>query len=53
MGERKSIVRQNAEKDPTYKHYCMGCDGLQRMSIVAPFFWKCSRCGAVHDERDP
>jgi hypothetical protein len=47
----KSIVRMNAEQDPSYRPYCMRCTGLVRMKIQAPMLWKCS-CGAVHDERD-
>ena len=47
----KSQVRLNAEKDPKYRPYCLRCMGLQRMNTVAPFFWKCPVCGAMHDER--
>lgn len=45
-----SIMRRNAEKDPSYCPYCMRCDGLVRMKKVEPFLWACS-CGAIHDER--
>lgn len=48
----KSIVRQNAEKDPHYRPYCLRCPGLVRMDTLQPFLWKC-RCGAIHDERTP
>lgn len=47
----KSIMRQNAEKDPAYCPYCLRCSGLVRMVKVETFLWKC-KCGAVHDERD-
>ena len=49
--EEKSIIRQNAEKDPNYKPYCGRCRGLVRMRKVRPFLWDCF-CGAVHDEQD-
>jgi hypothetical protein len=45
-----SPVRMNAEKDATYRPYCMRCRGLVRMAIVEPFYWRCA-CGAEHDER--
>lgn len=45
-----SIVRDNAEKDPTYCPYCLRCRDLVRMRLVEPFYWRCS-CGAEHDER--
>jgi hypothetical protein len=48
----KSIIRENAEKDPTYCPYCGPCPGLIRMYKVEPFLWRC-HCGAVHDERRP
>jgi hypothetical protein len=51
MSAVKSVVRMNAEKDPTYRPYCMRCDGLVRMQIVEPLLWKC-HCGAIHDERE-
>jgi hypothetical protein len=48
----KSIIRENAEKDPNYAPYCGGCDRLHRMTKVEPFLWN-HYCGAVHDERQP
>lgn len=48
MGD--STVRINAEKDPTYRPYCMRCPRLVRMKRVEPFYWRCA-CGAEHDER--
>jgi hypothetical protein len=50
--ETKSIIRQNAEKDPRYAPYCGPCPRLVRMKKVAPFYWRCA-CGAEHDERRP
>lgn len=49
--KERSLVRMNAEKDPSYSPYCMRCRGLVRMRKVENFFWRC-RCGAEHDERD-
>jgi hypothetical protein len=49
-GERKSQVRFNAERDPSYCPYCMRCTGLVRMRKVEDFYWRCG-CGAEHDER--
>lgn len=47
-----SVVRENAERDPKYRPYCLRCDDLMpRMEIIEPFFWRCARCGAEHDER--
>ncbi len=46
----KSIVRQNAEKDPKYAPYCLKCTRMGRMYKIEPFLWQCP-CGAVHDER--
>lgn len=46
-----SIVRQNAEKDPTYCPYCMRCKGLIRMKKIEHMYWRCF-CGAEHDERE-
>jgi len=46
----KSVIRENAERDPYYAPYCMRCKGLVRMEIVAPYLWRC-RCGARHDAR--
>jgi len=47
----KSLIRLNAESDPSYRPYCLRCKGIQRMEIVAQFAWKCPICGAIHDER--
>jgi hypothetical protein len=47
----KSIIRINAEKDSTYRPYCMRCREFIRMNIVSRFYWKC-KCGAEHDERN-
>lgn len=47
-----SIVLTNSLKDTNYRPYCMPCPGLQRMSIVERFLWKCPKCGAIHDERE-
>lgn len=49
-GASPSIVRLLAEKDPSYRPYCLRCVGLVRMVKVERMFWKCT-CGAVHDER--
>jgi hypothetical protein len=46
----KSIVRLNAEKDPSYCPYCCRCSGLVRMVKIESFYWEC-HCGAKHDER--
>lgn len=51
--EPKSIIRLNAESNPGYRPYCGPCPGLVRMDKIAPFFWRCTRCGAEHDERMP
>jgi hypothetical protein len=49
----KSIVRRNAEEDPSYCPYCMRCQGLVRMKKTdVPFLWRCS-CGAIGDDRTP
>jgi hypothetical protein len=45
-------VRENAEKDPNYRPYCMRCKKMPRMEKVAPFYWRCA-CGAEHDVRRP
>jgi hypothetical protein len=50
--QTKSIVRENAEKDPNYAPYCMPCPRLVRMKKIEPFFWKCDKCGAECDERE-
>lgn len=50
-GKAKSTIRLNAEKDESYRPYCMRCPGLVRMTKVAPFYWTHS-CGAIHDERE-
>ncbi len=47
----KTIIRENAERDPPYCPYCLRCLGLVRMIKIATLLWKC-KCGAVHDERD-
>jgi hypothetical protein len=49
-----SIVRSNAEKDPTYCPYCMRCSGLVRMKKIEHLYWECVQkgCTAVHDERE-
>jgi len=47
------IVRTKAEADPSYRPYCLRCDSFMRMRIVAPFYWRCARCGAEHDAREP
>jgi NTP pyrophosphatase (non-canonical NTP hydrolase) len=49
----KSIMRENAEKDPAYRPYCLRCPGIGRMSKVENFYWRCHVCGAEHDERSP
>ena len=46
----KTIVRENAERDPAYCPYCCRCTGLMRMKPIERFLWQCT-CGAVHDER--
>jgi hypothetical protein len=46
----RDIIRENAEKDPSYCPYCMNCPGLVRMVKVAPLYWRCG-CGAMHDDR--
>jgi hypothetical protein len=48
----KSLVRQNAEADPTYAPHCLACSSNDRMTKIAPMHWRCTACGAVHDERD-
>lgn len=48
--KRKSQIRINAEKDPSYNPYCGPCPSLVRMAKVRPFYWQCRQCGAVHDE---
>lgn len=45
-----TTVVRNYIADARYAPYCMRCDGLQRMAIVAPLYWRHS-CGAEHDER--
>lgn len=47
---KNGVVVYNHAKDPTYAPYCMRCDGLHRMTLVEPFYWRHS-CGAEHDER--
>ena len=47
---RKSLIREKAEEDPSYRPYCMRCSSIIRMSRIEPFFWRCA-CGAAHDER--
>jgi hypothetical protein len=47
---RASIIVRNHAADPRYAPYCMRCNGLRRMVIVEPFYWRHS-CGAEHDER--
>jgi hypothetical protein len=48
---RKSIVRQNAEADSSYRPFCLRCSSWKRMEIIEPMLWRCA-CGAEHDERD-
>lgn len=50
---RRSIIRENAAKNPAYNPYCMRCPGLKRMTRVEPMFWQCDMCKAEHDEREP
>lgn len=47
----KSVMRMNAEADPTYRPYCMRCPRLTRMRVLERFVWGCDTCGATHDER--
>lgn len=49
----KTQMRFNAEGDPSYRPYCLACPTMARMRIVEPMFWRCSNCGAEHDERSP
>jgi hypothetical protein len=49
ISERKSIVHQNALKNPNYAPYCMRCKGLKRMIKTGTLSWGCS-CGASHKE---
>jgi hypothetical protein len=53
MTDMKSQVRLNAERDPSYCPYCLHCRSMARMQLVEPFHWRCTACGAEHDERDP
>lgn len=46
-----SVIRELAEKDPHYRPYCLRCPRLWRMMQIMPFFWRCEKCGAEHDER--
>src|SRR5208337_3521961 len=46
----QALIREKAERDPTYAPYCMRCAGFVRMRRVAPFYWRCE-CGAEHDSR--
>lgn len=48
-----SIIRQNAENNPSYAPYCLRCSTWERMEKIEPFFWRCRHCGAQHDERRP
>lgn len=48
----KSLIRNNAEKDPKYAPYCLACSRMGRMKKIEPFLWQC-KCGARHDERLP
>lgn len=50
-GARKSLVLENAENDPSYAPYCLGCRTMERMEQVERFYWKCRHCGVTHDER--
>lgn len=50
MTELQAFLREKAEGDPTYRPYCMRCRGLVRMTIVAPFYWRCA-CGGECDCR--
>jgi hypothetical protein len=47
----KSLVRENAERDPNYAPYCLRCPDARRMKRVESFYWRCD-CGAQHDERE-
>lgn len=53
----KSQVRLMAEQNPQYAPYCLmdaKCvDENVRMDVVAPYVWKCPKCGADYDERLP
>lgn len=51
MPETKSQVRRNAELDSWYAPYCLACRSMARMAEVSRFFWRCTECGAEHDER--
>lgn len=48
--KQRSLIHQNASKDPNYSPYCGRCSGLHRMTKVEPFYWR-HHCGAEHDER--
>lgn len=49
---RSSLVRENALADPNYSPYCLRCSTMARMRKVEHMLWRCSKCGAVHDERE-
>lgn len=46
----KSQVRLNAEADPAYAPYCLRCSTMRRMQKLREMMWRCTECGAEHDE---
>lgn len=46
----KSQVRLNAEADPYYRPYCLRCSTMVRMQKIGEMIWRCTSCGAEHDE---
>lgn len=50
MIKYKSVVRLNAEADPTYSPYCLRCSTMARMQKIGEMVWRCTSCGAEHDE---
>jgi len=46
----KSLVRENAERDPSYRPYCLRCRTMERMEKKSDLYWRCQHCGAEHEE---
>jgi hypothetical protein len=49
---QRNVILRNVTRDPHYAPYCMRCQGLVRMCVIARHYWQCT-CGAVCDYRAP
>lgn len=46
----RTQVWLNAKADPAYCPYCLRCSTMARMQKIGDMMWRCTECGAEHDE---